>query len=107
MVVINNEVKEIDLGEGLTRKILAHDGKMMAVEVSFKKGSIGALHTHEHEQISYVLEGKFELNMAGEKSIITKGDTYYTKPNLEHGVVALEDGKLLDIFTPQREDFLK
>ncbi len=41
------------------------------------------------------------------KRIITAGDTYYTAPNEPHGVVALTDGILLDVFTPQREDFLK
>lgn len=106
MVVFNDKVKELDLGGNVSRKVLAHDGTMLAAEVSFKKGSIGAMHSHPHEQIGYVLEGSFELNMDGEKYIIKKGDTYYTKPNLQHGVVALEDGKLLDIFTPQREDFL-
>lgn len=107
MVVKNCEVQELDLGGNVTRKVLAHDGTMLAAEVSFKKGSVGAVHTHPHEQIGYVLEGSFELNMNGEKTVITKGDTYYTKPDLPHGVVALEDGKLLDVFTPQRADFLK
>ena len=107
MVVFNDSIKAKDLGGNVTRKVLAHDGSMLAAEVSFKKGSVGKMHSHPHEQIGYVLEGSFELNMDGEKCIIKKGDTYYTKPNLMHGVVALEDGKLLDIFTPQREDFLK
>lgn len=107
MVVKGNEVNELDLGEGVTRKVLAHDGSMLAAEVSFKKGSIGTIHTHTHEQIGYVLKGSFELNINGKSCIIKKGDTYYTEPNLPHGVVALEDGKLLDIFTPQREDFLE
>ena len=107
MTVFNKEVKEIDLGGGVSRKILSHGGGMMAVEVSFKKGSVGALHTHPHEQISYVIEGSFEYIESGEKVVIKKGDTYYIGPNVEHGVVALEDGKLMDVFTPQREDFLK
>ena len=107
MVVINQEAQKQDLGGGLSRKMLALGGGMMAVEVSFEKGGIGAVHSHPHEQITYVLKGSFELNMNGEKSIIRQGDTYYTEPNLPHGVVALEDGMLLDVFTPQREDFLK
>ena len=107
MVVFNSDIKFTDLGGGVMRKILSRGGDMMAVEVSFEKGSVGAVHTHSHEQISYVLEGSFELNINGEKSVIKKGDTYYVEPNVEHGVLALEVGKLLDIFTPQREDFLK
>ncbi|KZL89596.1 cupin domain-containing protein [Clostridium magnum] len=107
MIVKNEEVKFITVGEGVERKILATGGSMMTVEVRFKKGGIGAVHTHPHEQVSYVLEGSFEFDLEGEKHIIKAGDTYYIKPNQAHGVVALEDSVILDIFTPQREDFLK
>jgi quercetin dioxygenase-like cupin family protein len=53
------------------------------------------------------LKGSFEFQSEGKKEIIKAGDSYYTIPNQPHGVTALEDGILLDIFTPQREDFLK
>ena len=107
MVVFGDKTPALELGGNVSRKLLVFGGEMLATEVIFKKGSVGAMHSHPHEQIGYVLEGSFELNINGEKSIIKKGDTYYTEPNLEHGVVALEDGKLLDVFTPQREDFIK
>lgn len=96
-----------DLGGGVGRRILSHGEDMMAVEVCFEKGAVGAMHSHPHVQISYVLEGKFQAEIGGEKKIIGVGDTYYTLPDVPHGVVCLEKGRLLDIFTPQREDFLK
>lgn len=107
MVFKYGEIKKIELGGGVSRKILAHNEKLMAVEVSFEKGSVGALHKHEHEQISYVLKGNFKVTIGGKENILKVGDTYYTAPNEEHGVVALEEGVLLDIFTPERKDFLK
>ncbi|MGM9653004.1 MAG: cupin domain-containing protein [Eubacteriales bacterium] len=107
MICKNSDVPFTPAGENVTRKVLAHDGKMLCAEVHFKKGSVGAPHTHPHEQIGYVVSGTFELNMNGEVTTITAGDTYYTAPNVLHGVVALTDGVLLDVFTPQREDFLK
>ena len=96
-----------DLGGGLKRRILSHGEDMMAVEVIFDEGAVGVMHTHPHVQISYVLEGKFEAEIGGEKRIISVGDTYYTLPDVPHGVVCLEKGRLLDIFTPERKDFLK
>ena len=107
MIVFGNDVALTELGGGVSRKILAQDTEMMAVEVHFEKGAIGAVHTHPHVQISYVLEGKFEFNLDGVKTVIGKGVTYYTHPNVPHGVVCLEAGTLLDVFTPRREDFLK
>ncbi len=106
MFVTGNESAARDLGGGVRRKILAHGEKMMAVEVSFEKGAVGSMHTHPHVQISYVLEGKFEATIGGETKIISAGDTYLTDPDVPHGVVCLEKGKLLDVFTPERKDFL-
>ena len=107
MVVKNKDIAFQSAGKNVTRKILAHDGKMLCAEVHFVKGSVGAPHSHPHEQIGYVVSGTFELTIEGEKTVITAGDSYYTEPNAVHGVVALSDGILLDVFTPQREDFLK
>ena len=107
MIVFGKDVSFTELGGGVSRKILAQDTEMMAVEVKFEKGAVGAVHTHPHVQISYVLEGKFEFELDGVKTVISKGDTYYTKPNAPHGVICLEAGTLLDVFTPRRDDFLK
>ena len=106
MFAFSDKAEVKNLGGGISRQILSHAENMMAVRVIFEKGAIGAVHTHPHSQISYVLKGKFEANIGGEVRIITVGDTYYTEPDLPHGVVCLEEGELLDIFTPERKDFL-
>ncbi len=103
---MNDDIELEDLGNGITRKVLAYSDDLMVVEVNFEKGAIGALHSHPHEQISYVLEGAFEFNIAGEKKIVRAGDTTYKEPDIEHGAVCLEKGRLLDIFTPMRKDFV-
>ena len=107
MFVKNDDIKLTDLGGGVSRKILAYDENLMSVEVRFETGAVGSMHTHPHTQISYVLEGKFEATINGETTVIAKGDTYITPPDAPHGVVCLEAGALLDIFTPHRADFLK
>jgi quercetin dioxygenase-like cupin family protein len=45
--------------------------------------------------------------MDGVKDIVRDGDTFYVPSSVPHGVVALERSVILDIFTPQRQDFLK
>lgn len=106
MFIHNDDITLTNLGGGVARKVLAYDEDLMSVEVHFEKGAVGAMHTHPHTQISYVLEGKFEATIDGELRIISKGDTYITKPNEPHGVTCLESGTLLDIFTPMRRDFI-
>jgi len=107
MIVKNNDVKLDDLGKGVSRKILAHVNNIMMVEVTFAKDAVGEIHSHENEQVSYILKGSFKLNIDGKVEIVKQSDTYYVKPNILHGVVALEESTILDVFTPQREDFLK
>ncbi len=96
-----------DLGGGTTRRILAWDEKLMLVEVSFEKGAEGALHSHPHEQSSYVISGKFRYTVEGESTELNPGDSIVVPGGLAHGTVCLEAGALLDTFTPCREDFLK
>lgn len=105
MYVLNEAIKSLTVAPGVSRKILASDGALMTVEVRFEKGGVGALHSHPHEQISYIVRGSFACNIDGDKRTLRAGDTYYVKPNQPHGVEALEDAVILDVFTPQREDF--
>ena len=90
------------------RKIRAHDGSLMLVEVIVENGGVGTPHTHQHEQASYCLEGEFEFTIGEEVKNIKVGDSIYIPSNVMHGCKLLtEKGRLLDIFTPQRRDFLK
>lgn len=92
---------------GITRRILARGGNIMGVEVTFKKGAVGSVHEHMHEQVSYIVSGSFEYTEDGVVHQLKAGDSYYVPRHVLHGAVALEDSVILDIFTPQREDFLE
>jgi len=106
MFVYHKKQPREDLGNGVTRRVLAHGGTMMAVEVSFEKEAVGPLHHHPHEQLTYVLSGRFAFTIDGKTQEVGAGDTLYKAPGVVHGCVCLEAGVLLDTFTPQREDFL-
>ncbi|MCX7984187.1 MAG: cupin domain-containing protein [Bacteroidetes bacterium] len=108
-IFVHSENREWEsLGSGLRRKILGYDEQLMMVCVEFSTaGAVGALHKHVHRQVTYVAEGVFEVTIGMEKQVLRKGDSFFVPPNVEHGVVALEGGMLIDVFTPAREDFLK
>ena len=106
MFIYKNATTVEDLGNGVTRRVLAYGGQMMAVEVSFAKDAVGPLHHHPHEQLTYVLSGRFAFTINGITQEVSAGYTLYKAPNVVHGCVCLEAGTLLDTFTPQREDFL-
>ena len=97
----------LDLGCGTTRRILAWNDQLMAVEVGFTAGAEGAPHTHPHTQCSYVLSGRFTYTVDGESVEMKAGDSIVVPGGAVHGTVCREAGALLDIFPPCREDFLK
>ena len=94
------------VADGLSRKVCAHNDNVMVVEVHFEAGVTAPLHHHVHEQITYVMSGKFEFTVGDKTYIVGAGDSLYKQPNIEHGATCLESGMLLDVFTPHREDFL-
>ena len=88
------------------RKIMAYTEDLMIVKVLFKKGGIGAIHRHIHSQGSYVESGVFEVMIGDEKKILQQGDVFFIPPSIDHGVIALEEGILVDSFNPMRADFI-
>lgn len=107
MYVENKFTAPTDLGGGVVRKVLAYSENLMSVELKFEKGAVGAKHSHPHEQIGYVISGSLVYQEEGqEDKALLAGDTYYVAPNVVHGVIALEETMLLDLFTPMRKDFV-
>ncbi|MCM3788622.1 cupin domain-containing protein [Domibacillus indicus] len=106
MFVKGSETKTVHAGEGAVRKLLGCGGTLTMAEVEFEKGAIGEMHSHEHEQVCYIVQGRFQFNLNGDIRLLQKGDSVYVPSNIQHGVTALEDHSIiLDVFTPQREDF--
>ena len=102
----NQDIDSENTAEGVNRKILAYADEIMCVENHFAKGAIGALHHHPHTQVTYVVSGAFEFEVDGVKKVVRAGDALLKRDSIEHGCVCLEEGILLDIFTPMREDFI-
>ena len=96
-----------EVAPGMKRKFMGFNDEIMMVKVQFEKGGIGARHKHRHSQTTYVVNGKFEVSIGDEKKTLTGGNGFFIPPEIEHGAVCLEDGILIDVFSPAREDFLE
>ena len=96
----------IELGAGQRRKIRSYNGELMLVEVGVDDGAVGAVHTHPHTQISYVLSGEFSYTLEDKMYAMKPGDSIVVDGGKPHGCACVKAGTLLDIFTPMREDFV-
>lgn len=70
-----------------------------------EEGAVLPLHSHFHEQVTKVLEGKFELTVGNETKVYEAGYVAVIPSNVIHGGKALTPCKLFDIFSPVREDY--
>ncbi|MET7027948.1 cupin domain-containing protein [Sediminicola luteus] len=105
--LIGDEIAWETVGEGVQRQIMGYDDKIMLVNVKFAKGGIGPMHEHYHSQVTYVVSGKFEMTIGKETRILKGGDSFYIPPHVMHGAICIEDGVLIDVFSPIREDFMQ
>ncbi|AWX43836.1 Gluconolactonase [Flagellimonas maritima] len=62
-------------------------------------------HYHVHEQIMHVLEGSFEFTLGGNTAIYQSGDVVIVPSNVPHSGKALTPCKLMDVFSPVREEY--
>lgn len=93
-----------ELAPGLTG-YYAHGTNMTLGLVEIKAGSNLPIHSHPHEQITYILEGQLDMTIGGNPCTLTAGMYYVIPSNLPHGAVAPVDCKVIDVFNPVREDY--
>jgi quercetin dioxygenase-like cupin family protein len=91
---------------GVTIHTCALD-KMMLSFVELAPHSVVEEHSHPHEQVGMLLEGRVRFTIGGEEKLLSKGDMWRIPGNVKHRVVVLDEpAKAIDIFSPIREDYL-
>jgi quercetin dioxygenase-like cupin family protein len=93
----------------LSRKLITGD-RMMLAHVFLEKGCIVPQHSHENEQLTYILEGalRFWIGDDGSEVIdVRAGEVLHIPSNVKHKAEALEKTLDVDIFSPPREDWIK
>ena len=70
-----------------------------------EEGASIPIHTHMHEQVAHVMEGKFEFILDKETRILEPGIVVVIPPYMPHGGRAITACRLLDVFHPERDDY--
>lgn len=82
-----------------------HTPNMTFSYLEVKAGAALPEHSHPHEQVAHVLQGEFQLTLAGEPIRIVPGEIVVIPSNVPHSGLAITDCVLLDVFNPVREDY--
>ncbi len=99
-------IREEQLNPRMTRRVI-HSGQMTVARLWLGKGAIVPLHDHVNQQITMLQSGALEFEMAGERFVLRDGDVLVIPPGVPHRVEALEDSFATDLFTPERDDWIR
>ncbi len=80
--------------------------KSMLARLILRAGCVVPTHSHENEQITYILEGALKFTLEGKEHVVSAGEILVIPANVPHGAEALEDTVDLDIFCPPRADWI-
>ncbi|MGI6209175.1 MAG: cupin domain-containing protein [Anaerolineae bacterium] len=96
----------VQAGQGMSRRVLEGE-RLMLVEIRLEADAEVPAHSHPHEQIGYVLDGRVLFRIGGEERALGPGAAYSVPGGEEHAARPLDGApaRLVEVFTPPREDF--
>ena len=103
-----DDIPKEALKADLSRRLISTE-RMMLAQVFLDKGCIVPQHSHENEQLTYILEGKLRFFLGEDESEVVEvgaGEVLHLPSWLPHKAEALEDTLDVDIFCPPRQDWL-
>lgn len=100
-----DEIELEKVTEMISRKFV-HGEREMLAQIYLKKGALVPMHSHESEQITYVLQGALKFLIGGEEILVREGEVLTIPSWVEHQAEAMEDTFELDIFSPIRQDWI-
>jgi quercetin dioxygenase-like cupin family protein len=101
-----DEIALEKITEMVSQKIICGEREMMA-QIYLKRGALVPIHSHESEQMTYVLQGALRLLVNGEEVIVREGEVLHIPSGVTHQAEALEDTFELDVFSPVRSDWVR
>lgn len=103
---MKNENPWIEICPGIKRQTATSGKTMYQMVASLDAGSKMPEHRHPQEQIIHILSGCMKVVVEGAVHELTAGDSFYLASNVPHGVETMEETRVLDTFSPPRDEYL-
>jgi unsaturated pyranuronate lyase len=101
-----DEIALDKITEMISQKIIAGEREMLA-QIYLKRGALVPMHSHESEQMTYILQGALKCLVGGEEIMVREGEVLHIPSGTPHQAEALEDTFELDVFSPIRQDWVE
>jgi len=103
---MNDQNPWIEICPGIKRQTIAHGSTMYQMVAELAAGSKMPEHQHAQEQLVHILSGRMKLIVQGTAHELATGDSFYLASNIPHGVETMEETRVLDTFSPPRDEYL-
>jgi quercetin dioxygenase-like cupin family protein len=103
---MTNENPWIALCPGIKRRTMTSGKTMYQMVAELEAGSRMPEHRHPQEQVVHILQGRMRLIVEGQPHELATGDSFYLASNVPHSVETLENTRVLDTFSPPRDEYL-
>jgi quercetin dioxygenase-like cupin family protein len=103
---MKNENPWIEICPGIKRQTKASGKTMYQMLAHLDASSRMPEHRHSQEQLVHILSGKMRLIVDGTPHELSAGDSFYLASNVPHGVETIENTRVLDTFSPPRDEYL-
>ena len=101
-----DEIALEKITEMISQKIVSGEREMLA-QIYLKRGALVPVHSHESEQMTYILQGALKVVVGGDVLTVREGEVLHVPSGVPHQAEALEDTLELDVFSPIRQDWLR
>ena len=99
------ELPPREILDGTIRGHYAHGAAITIGEVLLEPHTVVPMHDHPHEQMTYIVEGRFEFTVGTETKILEPGMVVLIPGGARHGGKTLTACRVIDVFSPIREDY--
>jgi quercetin dioxygenase-like cupin family protein len=101
-----DEIALEKITEMISQKIVSGEREMLA-QIYLKRGALVPMHSHESEQMTYILQGALKVMVNGEELTVRECEVLHIPARVPHQAESLEDTFELDVFSPVRQDWLR
>lgn len=103
---MKNDHPWIEICPGIKRRTLTSGQTMYQMIAQLDAESVMPEHRHVQEQVVHILEGRMRLIVQGTPHELRPGESFYLASNVPHGVETIENTRVLDTFSPPRDEYL-
>jgi unsaturated pyranuronate lyase len=103
---MKNENPWVEICPGIKRQTKTSGFRMYQMLAELRAGSKMPEHRHPQEQIVHILNGRMKLIVDGTPHELKTGDSFYLASDVPHGVETIEATRVLDTFSPPRDEYL-